>query len=208
VLLMQRDDPDSAAPLAEPEAPAEAEEPPSDEDAAADEDAAEEPADPAEPPTDLDALIDRLAADPGAAGEKGDDLLDDLRDLRADPNDAAARDLIEEIADWMANGELDPDVGRSVVTVLEQESRPEAPELRDVSLLFAEVAVTLPDWGEKGEDLLSDLADLLDTDPPGQRIQKARELVDELEDWISAGEIDSARAQEALAVLDPLARTG
>jgi eukaryotic-like serine/threonine-protein kinase len=204
ILLATEREPD---PAAEPitEAPADAEEPPDEEPPGEEEPGDAEPADTDEAPSDLDALIDRLAADPGAAGEKGEDLLEDLRDLRAEPNDTEARDLIEAIADWMAEDELDAEFGRLAVTVLEQESRPEAPDLHDVSRLFAEVAVTMPTWGDKGEDLLSDLADLLDIGPPGQRIQQARDMVEELEKWIAEGEIDAARAQEALAVLRPLA---
>ncbi|HSI93876.1 MAG TPA: protein kinase [Jiangellaceae bacterium] len=209
---LSREDPVDPATPVEQDAPGESDEAADEVDPADGEDGVEEdpPADeqPDGAATDLDRLIALLEDDPGAAGEKGEDLLDDLRELRSEPDDEDARDLVEEIADWMAKGELDTGIGRQAVTVLEQESRPTDPDLHDISRLFADVAVTLPEWGEKGEDLLSDLADLLDTEPPGQRMQQAREVMEELENWIAAGEIDSGRAAEAIAVLRLLAPAG
>jgi eukaryotic-like serine/threonine-protein kinase len=153
----------------------------------------------------LDELIADLEADPATAGERGDDLLDELRDIRDVPAAEDMRDLVEEIAEWLADRELDAETGRIAVTVLEQDSRPDAAALHDVSRLFADVALTLPEWGEKGEDLLSDLADLLDTEPPGQQLNRAREIVDDLVEWSGKGEIDVSRAAAALAVLQSIA---
>jgi serine/threonine-protein kinase len=69
----------------------------------------------------LDALIARLAEDPDAAGERGDDLLARLTDIReADPADR--RRLVTETAvrtvRWVRRGELDPTVGAEVARVL------------------------------------------------------------------------------------------
>lgn len=168
----------------------------------------EDQADTGEPegaePGDLSDLIDAIAADPAAAGARGDDLLDELRDIRDDPDAEDMRDLVAEIAEWLADGELDPETGRLAVTVLERESRPNAPDLHDASLLFAEVALTMPEWGEKGGDLLDDLADLLETEPPGQRLNKARDLIAELQEWSDKGEINPARTADALAVLQSI----
>lgn len=174
------------------------------EDEAADEDEADDPGDdPQGGVSDLDGLIDAAAAG-DALGEKGDDLLDDLRDLRSDPDSEQAWELIEEIADWMANGELDPEIGTTAVTVLEAEFRPADPALEPVSRLLADVAISLPEWGEKGDDLLDDLTELLATGPPGQQMQRARDLTDEIQKWESDGELDPNRAADARAVLDPL----
>jgi serine/threonine-protein kinase len=82
------------------------------------------PAPPAATPAaadSLDALIARLAADPDAAGERGDDLLARLTDIReADPADR--RRLVTETAvrtvRWVRGGELDPAVGAEVARVL------------------------------------------------------------------------------------------
>lgn len=207
-LLLRHQDPDQAAPStpqdeAAEEPPAEDEDP-ADEAAADDEEAADDDQADDQELTGLDELIAIVAANPAAAGEKGADLLGKLQDLSANPDDEDARDLIEEIADWMAKGELDADVGRLAVTVLEQESRPDDPQLHDVSRLFADVASTLPEWGEKGEDLLADLAALLGIGPPGQQLQEARSMLEEIDTWVADGEIDPNRAQESIAVLSPL----
>jgi hypothetical protein len=45
---------------------------------------------------------------------------------------------------------------------------------------------------------------MLDTEPPGQRRQQARKLTDELDKWISEGEIDADRGDQAQDVLSPL----
>jgi hypothetical protein len=154
-------------------------------------------------PSDLDGLITTVAA-ADQTGDKTDSLLDKLRELAADPDDGEARKLIEEVGKWTAEGELDPEVGQVTIAVLEEQSRPGDPELAEVSGLFAEVSSDSPAWGSKAGNLAADLRKLLDTDEPGQRKQQARKLGDELDEWISKGEIDAERgdrAQDALTAL-------
>ncbi|HEX6234116.1 MAG TPA: serine/threonine-protein kinase [Jiangellaceae bacterium] len=154
-------------------------------------------------PADLDGLIDTVAAvDQG--GDKTDDLLNKLNELAANPDDKEARKLIEEVGKWTAENELDAAVGHTAIDVLEQQSRPSAAELTGVSELFAEVNKDRDAWGDKSDSLSSDLRKLLDTDPPGQRMQEARKLADELDKWISQGEIDAERGAQAQGVLSPL----
>jgi serine/threonine-protein kinase len=154
-------------------------------------------------PTDLDGLIETVAAaDQG--DDKTEDLLDKLNTLAADPDDEEARKLIEEVAKWTAEGELDQEVGHAAIDVLEQQSRPSEPELAGVSELFAEVSRDREAWGSKAENLSSDLRKVLDTDPPGQLRQEARKLTEELDKWISEGEIDAERGARARDVLSPL----
>jgi hypothetical protein len=153
-------------------------------------------------PTDLDGLIETVAT--ADHGDKTDDLLDKLTELAADPDGEEARKLIEEIGKWTAEGELDPDVGHAAIDVLEQQSRPSEQELAGVSELFAAVSRDHEAWGSKAENLSSDLRKIMDTEPPGQRRQEARKLTEELDKWISEGEIDSERGAEAQAVLSPL----
>jgi hypothetical protein len=153
-------------------------------------------------PTDLDGLIETVAT--ADHGDKTDDLLDKLTELAADPDGEEARKLIEEIGKWTAEGELDPDVGHAAIDVLEQQSRPSEQELAGVSELFAAVSRDHEAWGSKAENLSSDLRKIMDTEPPGQRRQEARKLTEELDKWISEGEIDAERGAEAQAVLSPL----
>ncbi|HEX6325061.1 MAG TPA: serine/threonine-protein kinase [Jiangellaceae bacterium] len=153
-------------------------------------------------PTDLDGLIETVAT--ADHGDKTDDLLDKLTELAADPDGEEARKLIEEIGKWTAEGELDPDVGHAAIDVLEQQSRPSEQELAGVSELFAAVSRDQEAWGSKAENLSSDLRKIMDTEPPGQRRQEARKLTEELDKWISEGEIDAERGAEAQAVLSPL----
>ncbi|HEU4542124.1 MAG TPA: serine/threonine-protein kinase [Jiangellaceae bacterium] len=154
-------------------------------------------------PADLDGLIATVAA-ADQTGEKTDSLLDKLRELSANPDDGEARKLIEEVGKWTAEGELDPDLGHAAIGILEEQSRPSDPELARLSELFAEVSSDSAAWGSKADNLASELSKLMDTDPPGQRMQQARKLADELDKWISEGEIDSARGNRAQDVLAPL----
>ena len=153
-------------------------------------------------PTDLDGLIDTVAA--ADHGDKTDDLLDKLNELAADPDDEEARKLIEEIGKWAAEGELDPELASVAIAVLEEQSRPSEPDLTEVSMLFADVSREPAAWGEKSENLSAELRKLLETEPPGQRIQQARKLTDELDKWISEGEIDAELGGRAQDVLSPL----
>ncbi len=157
---------------------------------------------------ELDQLIDVLAADPSAAGEKGEDLLDELRDLQSEPDSDEARELIKKVAEWMAKGELDAELGEQAIAVLEQESRPDADKLVDASALLAHVATTMPEWGDKGKDLHSKLTKLLETEAPGKQAKEARDLIDEIEKWVEEGKIDAERAEDAISVLEPLTQPG
>jgi eukaryotic-like serine/threonine-protein kinase len=76
-------------------------------------------------PTTVDGLIALLAAAPPETyGEKHDDLLDDLVDLsrESDPNERAeeARDLGDDVRSWVEAGELDPEIGRIALAILDE----------------------------------------------------------------------------------------
>ncbi|QBI20877.1 serine/threonine protein kinase [Egibacter rhizosphaerae] len=196
---------DEAAPGAEPEGP-EVDPGTSEPDQGADAEEADEGEADAR---DLDELIGDLARDPGAAGERGEDLLQELMNVREEDEGAEraeeARDAIEEVADWIADDELEAEVGREAVEALEPVGRPDAPELAEVSALFAEVAIDRRAWGEKGEDLLSDLEDLLEAEEAEDRADDAGELINDLEEWIADAEIDDERGRRAQQVLEPVA---
>jgi eukaryotic-like serine/threonine-protein kinase len=87
---------------------------------------ADGPAGPGDPGT-LDELIVLLAGSPmGTYGEKHGDLLEDLIDLREEdaPGQRAkeAGELQEEVVGYVADGELDPDIGRVAIAVLGREA--------------------------------------------------------------------------------------
>jgi hypothetical protein len=156
----------------------------------------------------LGELIAVLAREPEAAGERGSTLLEELMALAEE--DGAdrrghARNLLMDVADWMRDDELDADVGRVAVSVLEAEGRPEADELAEVSALFADVAVEEREWGENADDLAKALDELLAEEDADDRAGKAADLVADIEEWIEDGEIDGERGDRALAVLQPLA---
>jgi serine/threonine protein kinase len=97
-------------------------------DGQADDPAADEPGDdpPADPVT-AEGLISRLSSVPsGTYGEKHDDLLEDLVDWtrESDPEDrrAEAEAILVDVADWVEDGELDPEVGRWVAAILGPEA--------------------------------------------------------------------------------------
>ncbi len=164
----------------------------------------------AAPASDLEGLIAVLAEDADAAGDKGQDLLDDLRELAAE-NDAqrrrrAARDVIIDVAGWIVDGEIDADLGRDAIWILEAEGRPSDPQLADASTLFADVAAHLDEWGTRAHDLVDDLDDLLDISAPGRISRDARELAADVEGWIGAGELDREHGSSALEVLHRLDR--
>jgi eukaryotic-like serine/threonine-protein kinase len=159
-------------------------------------------------PADLDDLAADLARDPEAAGERGRKLLEELLSLREESGSDRredARELIEDVAKWLADDKLDPQVGRLAVRLLEPEGRPPDAGLAPVSALFAEVAVDKVGWGEKAKDLLSDLDDLLGEEDAEDRAEDARDLVEEIEKWISEEKLDASHGQEAIRVLQPVA---
>jgi eukaryotic-like serine/threonine-protein kinase len=99
---------------------------PADEEPVDEEPVDEEPEAPAEPQT-LDELIMFLAGSPmGTYGEKHEDLLADLIELRDEqaPGQRAqeAAAIQEEVEDYVANGELDPEVGRIAIAILAEEA--------------------------------------------------------------------------------------
>lgn len=74
-------------------------------------------------PTDLPGLIAVLGGtDPRAYGEKGPDVLDKLLEVADEDGDdqaGKARDLQEEVAKWVEEGELDPVLGAAAVQALQ-----------------------------------------------------------------------------------------
>jgi eukaryotic-like serine/threonine-protein kinase len=158
---------------------------------------------------DLDEVIADLARDPGAAGEKGDDLLDDLRDLRDEDDGAdrseAARELVVEIGSWLAAAELDGAVGAEVLELLAHEARPAAGELEAPTALMVEVAGDAPGWGRRADKLLDGLEDLLDEDDAEDRAEDAEKLIREIEKWVERGELDPRRGGRAIETLRPVA---
>lgn len=78
----------------------------------------QQPVPPAGPePGSLDELIARLSADPDAAGDRGEDLVDRLEDVRdADPDDRVreATETVARVGRWTRQGDLDEDVAREV----------------------------------------------------------------------------------------------
>ena len=70
-------------------------------------------------PTTLDGLITFLAVDPDAFGVRGAELLARLLDVRDDPGgkDAAER-LARDIERWVADGELDANMGTLAIQIL------------------------------------------------------------------------------------------
>jgi len=90
------------------------------------------------------------------------------------------------------------------VTVLEEIGRPDAPDLADVSSLFAEIALDKEAWGKKAKDLLDDLDDLLGADPE-DRAEDAADIIEEIDDWIDKDELDHDRGRRAQEILAPLA---
>src|SRR5690606_4552763 len=150
------------------------EQPPLTDDAAADD--REEPTEAA----DLTELIGLLGDNLDAAGEKGEDLLDKLRDLQAEPDSEDARKLMKDVAEWMSKGEIDAGLGEQAVALLEEESRPGAADLADASALLADVATTTAEWADKGKDLHSRLTKLLETEAPGKQAKRSEEHTSEL----------------------------
>jgi eukaryotic-like serine/threonine-protein kinase len=73
------------------------------------------------PPT-IGALTDVLMGNVDGYGEKGKDLLDELQDVQSEGDDKRAKEArkaIEEIEEWLEDGEIDPEIARHAVDVLE-----------------------------------------------------------------------------------------
>jgi eukaryotic-like serine/threonine-protein kinase len=162
-----------------------------------------------EPERDLDDLIAALARDPDAAGEKGDDLLDDLRELRGEGEDEerveTARELVVEIGGWLAADELEEAVGAEVLGLLAHEARPAASELEAPTALLVDVAGDMSGWGKRADKLLDGLEDLLDEDDAEDRAKDAAKLIREIERWVERDDLDADRGGRAIEVLRPVA---
>jgi hypothetical protein len=184
-----------------------ADDPPATDEAGPEDAPAEPPADDPPPAAidDLDDLIAALEVEPARAGEKGPDLLDDARAVRDEQDEETrrteARILVTEIADWLASDELDREVGRAALGVLEDVGRPPEPRLEEANALFVEVARDLAAWGEDADTVLSGLEDLLELTAPGRITGEATELADELETRADDGTLDADRTADAVAVL-------
>ena len=159
-------------------------------------------------PGSLGELIADLARDPDAAGLQGDRLLRELMELRDEQDEREraedARELVKEIASWLARGHLERDIAAAAVTVLEAIGRPEAPDLADVSSLFAEIALDIEAWGRKAKELLDDLDEVLGEDLE-DRPEDAADIIEEIDGWIASGELDQDRGRRAQEILSPLA---
>lgn len=107
-------DPQPAGPTAEP-----AEEPPAE--------PAGEAQEPERSPAEaLAAFAATLADDPDAAGEKGEDLVEDIEEVLEEQGlerRTEARELMNEIDEWVRDGELDPEVGQEALALLEALAR-------------------------------------------------------------------------------------
>ncbi|WP_166354766.1 serine/threonine-protein kinase [Phytoactinopolyspora limicola] len=158
-----------------------------------------------DPEDDLDDLIDDLDEDPDDAGEQGEDLVEGLAKVRDENNTdkraERARKLVEETASWLAKGELTAAAGGAAIRVLNPIGRPADPALAAPNDLFIEVALDKRGWGEKADNLLSDLNDVLAAGDPRSVAKEADDLLDDLEDWIDDGEIEQRRGSRAAAVL-------
>lgn len=71
-------------------------------------------------PTTIDGLIAALALNPSAAGEKGDELLRQLMEIRdrPDPRGKKAEQLAKEISHWMDDGTIEPHWGTLALRIL------------------------------------------------------------------------------------------
>ncbi|AYY14678.1 serine/threonine protein kinase [Actinobacteria bacterium YIM 96077] len=159
-------------------------------------------------PATLDELMTMLASNPQAHGDKAEDLVNQVEKLyeQRDGRKRAeqAQKLVEKVATWMADDELDARTGQTVVAVLTEVSRPSDPALDEALDLYGEIAVTTRDWGDDADDLLSDLREILKAKNSEKQADEAEDLVEEIEEWIEDGEIDRRRGERALSVLRPL----
>jgi eukaryotic-like serine/threonine-protein kinase len=157
----------------------------------------------------LGEFVDMLASDPGAAGEAGDDLLDDLLDVVREDDDKERREdaleLIRDVGEWYAEGELDADVAGVAVDLLEPVGRPSGDEWRPVSEMFASLAVRSEQAGEKHVDVLDGLAKVLGEADERKRSKEARKLLDEAGKWAGDGELDGEVATQVGDVLAAVA---
>jgi eukaryotic-like serine/threonine-protein kinase len=162
-----------------------------------------------EEPRDLDDVVSDLARDPDAAGERGDDLLQELLELRGEDDEQDrredARELIADVGSWLADEELDPTVGAEVLDLLEPEARPADPALHPATTLMVDVARDKPGWGRRAGDLLDDLDGMLDEDDPEDWGEEAVDLIEEIEKWIEREHLDADRGRTAIEVLRPIA---
>lgn len=150
-------------------------------------------------------LAAALARDPAAVGQRGHDLLKAVTEMPGrDVKAVEIRKLLMEVSAWIHDGELDPDVGRAAIDVLESEARPQQDRLAAVSRLIAEVAADRDGWGEKSQELLEGLSKLLEEGDPDELADEAADLLAKVTKRADEGELDARRVERVIAVLRPL----
>ena len=82
------------------------------------------PSDPADVARELglDGMIDLIGQDPEAAGERGEDLLDELERVRDKPDRKRIERALDRLREWVDDGDIHPEVAdaaRVVLTELE-----------------------------------------------------------------------------------------
>jgi eukaryotic-like serine/threonine-protein kinase len=139
-------------------------------------------------------LLGLLAA---ALALRGGDELPVAGEPTSAPEEAAEPDVAQPVE---ADPEPEPEPEPEPVMEETEEPRPSTPE-ELLALLDRDPEA----YGEKGEDLRDDLADLLDKKPKDQP-KEARKLIEEAEKWAREGDLDPAMAELTAVVLGPMAQ--
>lgn len=91
--------------------------------------AAAAPSDPADIARELglEGMIELIGQDPGAAGERGEDLLRELERVRDKPDGKRIERALDRLQDWADDGDIHPDVAEATRVVLtELEAAPDS----------------------------------------------------------------------------------
>ena len=155
----------------------------------------------------LDDLIADLARDPAAAGRHGDQLLDELMDVRDEEDEESqaehARELVRDIASLLTRDHIERSDAEVAVPLLATIGTRDDEAVAEVAELFAEVALDKEAWGRKAKDLLDDLDDLIGEDAE-DRPEDAADIIEEIDEWIERDHLDPDRGRYAQQVLEPL----
>jgi eukaryotic-like serine/threonine-protein kinase len=171
-------------------------------------DGADGPTDTDVPLEELDSLIGRIDDDPDRYGEGADELRAELQSIRA-ATDAVerardARELVVDVALLLRDDELSRSPGRELIDVLDPIGRPAIATLHELHDVFVAIGRDPDRFGDRADDVLDDLEDLLDNSDAEDWRDDAAALLQDLEVWVDDGDVRRPETRDLSSALEDL----
>ena len=153
----------------------------------------------------VEALADPEPADQRAAADVRDDLVEILGASDSGERAEDARELLVELGQWRAEGELSQATTARVAAAVVPLAQPDDDGLARLSRALAGLTIVAGEAGSAAPDVAAELAALLGQSDPDERADKARDLLADIADAVEDGEFDLDVTAPLAALLDKLA---